>query len=159
MKCFDCPQKDASLVPWDSLSPSGGHGSVHSVPWQRVDSGVDWRVVWRSEAPLSRGGGGGERGNATSKSTGRSGRQNAATRRNMRRDERGTVQGPVKEQQPDGMSHTGGPERGLLVLPAPMAVYPNGQGPAPTLCQSPHDTRTAHSPWAHSSSCSDSVHD
>ena len=48
-----------------------------------------------------------ERGNDTSRSTGRSGRQNAATRRNMRREERVTVQGPVKEQQPDGMSHTG----------------------------------------------------
>ena len=42
------------------------------------------------------------------KSTGRSGRQNAAPRRNMRREERVTVQGPVKEQQPDGMSHRGG---------------------------------------------------
>ena len=31
-----------------------------------------------------------------------------ATRRNMRRGERVTVQGPVKEQQPDGMSHGGG---------------------------------------------------
>ena len=51
-----------------------------------------------------------ERGNDTSGSTGRSGRQNAATRRNMRREERVTVQGPVKEQQPDGMSHpTPGP--------------------------------------------------
>ena len=49
-----------------------------------------------------------ERGNNTSKSTGRSGRQKAATRRNMRREERVTVQGPVKEQQPDGMSHRGG---------------------------------------------------
>ena len=49
-----------------------------------------------------------ERGNDTSKSTGRSGRQNAATRRNMRREERVTVQGPVKEQRPDGMSHGGG---------------------------------------------------
>ena len=48
-----------------------------------------------------------ERGNNTSKSTGRSGRQNAATRRNMRREERVTVQGPVKKQQPDGMSHRG----------------------------------------------------
>ena len=65
----------------------------------------------------SGGGGGGnpntpttglcERGNDTSKSTGRSGRQKAATRRNMRREERVTVQGPVKEQQPDGMSHRG----------------------------------------------------
>ena len=49
-----------------------------------------------------------ERGNDTRKSTGRSGRQNAATRRNMRRGERVTVQGPVKKQQPDGMSHRGG---------------------------------------------------
>ena len=48
-----------------------------------------------------------ERGKDTSKSTGRSGRQNAATRRNMRREERVTVQRPVKEQQPDGMSHGG----------------------------------------------------
>ena len=48
-----------------------------------------------------------ERGNDTSKSTGRSGRQKAATRHNMRREERVTVQGPAKEQQPDGMSHRG----------------------------------------------------
>ena len=53
-----------------------------------------------------------ERGNDTSGSTGRSGRQNAATRRNMRRDERVTVQGPGKEQEPDGMSHGGGGEGG-----------------------------------------------
>ena len=43
-----------------------------------------------------------ERGNDTSGSTGRSGRQKAATRHNMRREERVTVQGPVKKQQPDG---------------------------------------------------------
>ena len=49
-----------------------------------------------------------ERGNDTSGSTGRSGRRNAATRRNMRREERVTVQGPVKKQQPNGMSHGGG---------------------------------------------------
>ena len=61
-----------------------------------------------------RGGGAGlrERGNDTSRSTGRSGRQNAATRRNMRREERVTVEGPVKEQQRDGLSHGGGPNRG-----------------------------------------------
>ena len=45
-----------------------------------------------------------ERGNDTRRSTGRSGRQNAAARRNMQREERVTVQGPVKKQQPDGMS-------------------------------------------------------
>ena len=49
-----------------------------------------------------------ERGNDTSKSTGRSSPQKAATRRNMRREEQVTVQGPIKEQQPDGMSHRGG---------------------------------------------------
>ena len=49
-----------------------------------------------------------ERRNDTSRSTGRSGRQNAATRRNMRREERVTVHGPVKKQQPDRMSHGGG---------------------------------------------------
>ena len=48
-----------------------------------------------------------ERGNDTSKSTGRSGRQNAVTRRNMRREEWVTAQGPVKKQPPDGMSHGG----------------------------------------------------
>ena len=37
------------------------------------------------------------------------GQQKAATQRNMRREERVTVQGPVKEQQPDGMSHRGVP--------------------------------------------------
>ena len=63
-----------------------------------------------------------ECGNDTSKSTGRSGRQKAATRRNMRREERVTVQGPIKKQQPDGMSH-----RGALGPPAPLkcnSVYP-----------------------------------
>ena len=49
-----------------------------------------------------------ERGNDASRSTGRSGRQNAATRRNTRRGEQVTVQGPVKKQDPDGMSHRGG---------------------------------------------------
>ena len=48
-----------------------------------------------------------ERGNDTSKSSGRNDRQKAATRRNMRREEQVTVQGPVKKQQPDGMSHRG----------------------------------------------------
>ena len=48
-----------------------------------------------------------ECGNDTSRSTGRSGRQKAATRRNMRREERVTVQAPVKKQQRDGMSHRG----------------------------------------------------
>ena len=37
----------------------------------------------------------------------RSGRQKAATRRNMRREERVTVQGPVEKQQTDGMSQRG----------------------------------------------------
>ena len=48
-----------------------------------------------------------QRGNDTSRNTDCSGRQNAATRHSMRREERVTVQGPVKKQQPDGMSHRG----------------------------------------------------
>ena len=36
------------------------------------------------------------------------GRQKAATQRNMRREERVTVQGPVKKQPPNGLSHGGG---------------------------------------------------
>ena len=60
-----------------------------------------------STAPVHQRRGSRARGNDTSKSTGRSGRQNAATRRNTRRAERVTVQGPVKKLQPDGMSHGG----------------------------------------------------
>ena len=56
-----------------------------------------------------------QRGKDTSRSKGRSGRQNAATRRSTRRAERVTVQGPVKKQQPDGMSHGGG--GGLMIEP------------------------------------------
>ena len=48
------------------------------------------------------------RGRGTSRNTGRSGRQNAVTRRSTRRAERVTVQGPVKKQQPDGVSTGGG---------------------------------------------------
>ena len=82
-----------------------------------------------------------ERRNDTSKSTGRSGRQNAATRRNMRREERVTVQGPVKEQQPDGMSHRGlgrGPQNGLRSSNRPpifgLLRMPPGTSPTPTPC-------------------------
>ena len=49
-----------------------------------------------------------ERGKDTSGSTGRSGRQKAATRRSTRREERVTVQGPVKKQQCDGISQREG---------------------------------------------------
>ena len=35
----------------------------------------------------------------------------------MQRDERGTVQGPVKKQQPDGMSHGGARERNFSTFP------------------------------------------
>ena len=54
--------------------------------------------VWQSMRKVN---GHREHANDTSKSTGRSGRQKATTRRNMPREERVTVQGPVKKQQPD----------------------------------------------------------
>ena len=60
-----------------------------------------------------------ERGNDTSRSTGGSSRQNAATRRSMRREGRVTVQGPVKKQQPDGMSHRGGGGNPKAAQPSP----------------------------------------
>ena len=82
--------------------------------WAKLSSGpsANQKFCSAPSAPLWGGGGGSNdgtprSGNDTSKSTGRSGRQKAATRRNMRREERVTVQGPVKEQQPDGMSHRG----------------------------------------------------
>ena len=52
----------------------------------------------------------------------------AATRRNMQREERVTVQGPVKEQQPNGMSHGGGgrvcPGKEHFSLPPPPFPLP-----------------------------------
>ena len=47
--------------------------------------------------------------NDTTRNTGRSGRQNAVTRHRTRREERMTVQGPVKKPQPGGMSQRGRP--------------------------------------------------
>ena len=41
----------------------------------------------------------------------------------MRREERVTVQGPVKKQQPDGMSHGGGGRWGPRKAPAPPAQH------------------------------------
>ena len=57
-----------------------------------------------------------ERGNNTLRSTGRSSRQNAATRRCTRREQRVTVQGPVKKLQPDGMSHRGWGGGGHIII-------------------------------------------
>ena len=107
--------------------------TLHMPLWYVISGRADWDTVAVAKlsqcdtlqcpqtpaprAPFERRGGGPspntpttglrERGNDTSRSTGRSGRQNAATRRNMRREGRVTVQGPVKEQQPDGMCHRG----------------------------------------------------
>ena len=91
---------------------------LHSGPWQigsvlrlllRSQGVTSWHPAYT--APGRSGGLGGstgegvgavmqgglrERGNDTSRSTGRSRRQNAATPRSMRREERVTVQGPVK---------------------------------------------------------------
>ena len=47
------------------------------------------------------------KGGGRLRSTGRSGRQKAATRRSTRREERVTVQGPVQKLQTDGVSHRG----------------------------------------------------
>ena len=86
-----------------SLSRASGGSPLES--WGGGGGGTSRRIQHSPGTPTA---GLRERGNDTSRSTGRSGRQNAATRRNMRRDERVTVQGPVNKQQPDGMSHRGG---------------------------------------------------
>ena len=41
----------------------------------------------------------------------------------MRREERVTVQGPVKEQQPDGMSHRGALCARCAILRSPQKIY------------------------------------
>ena len=93
-----------------------------------------------------------ERGNDTSRSTGRSGRQNTATQRNMRREERVTVQGPVKEHQPDGMSHRGRGGGGAEHSPAAPVAILNDVGSTsvhcgPFLVRAAHDCcRTARGP-------------
>ena len=99
---------------WRSGSPSRpspfltGHGFVATKPNNPSGEEANGTACHIQHSPNTPTTGLRERGNDTSKSTGRSGRQKAATRRNMRREERVTVQGPVKEQQPDGMSHRGG---------------------------------------------------
>ena len=76
------------------LGPFGGTGS-----WCRAVPLIEALCLGAAAANVS-GGRGSKRvwGGDTSRSTGRSGRQKAATRRNMRREERVTVQGPVKKQ-------------------------------------------------------------
>ena len=73
----------------------GGTSSIRQLPG--AANGTSRHIQHSPDTPTT---GLRERGNDTSGSTGRSGRQNAATRRNMRREERVTVQGPVKKQQP-----------------------------------------------------------
>ena len=70
--------------------------------WPECESTTFWIFVWRAGPP---GGGGAELDPVPLRTSPQGG--GAATRRNMRREERLTVQGPVKEQQPDGMSHRG----------------------------------------------------
>ena len=104
-----------TLAPALDTTSLRGDSSAPATPlvFPKISS---WTTTSAKTLGVLAGGGGGdtpttglrERGNDTSRSTGRSGRQNAATRRNMRREERVTVKGPVKEQQPDRMSHGGG---------------------------------------------------
>ena len=65
----------------------------------------------------------------------------------MRREERVTVQGPVKEQQPDGMSHRGGGEGGRRQpTKAPHDV--GGQTvPVPPLPTERREAHEGHAPW------------
>ena len=62
-------------------------------------------------------------GNDITRNTGRSGRQKALTRRSMRREERVTVQGPVKKPQPDGTSNKGGGGQAAPLPAIPHALH------------------------------------
>ena len=65
-------------------------------------------------------------GSDTSRNTGNRGRQNAATRRSAQREERPTVQGPVKKPQPNGISHGGGGVQHMAAqLEVPNPTQPN----------------------------------
>ena len=112
----DCPSEGSTKACSEQCGPQwGGGGGVRPCPnvipptqtirLQAGGAGEGHHIQHSPNTPTTALR---ERGNDTSKSTGRSGRQKAATRRNMRREERVTVQGPVKEQQPHGMSHRGG---------------------------------------------------
>ena len=73
-------------------------------------------------------------GNNTTRNTGRSGCQNAATQSNMRRKERVTVQGPVKKPQLDEMSHRGA--AGVHPLQAQACLYHSPPVPIPSPTES-----------------------
>ena len=95
-----------TLLPWACCAicqflwrEGGGHSTPHSAQPQHTNDG----------APQTR--------KRHQQEHGHSGRQNAATRRNMRRDEGVTVQGPVKNQRPDEMSHRGGGVRHWVTVP------------------------------------------
>ena len=76
--------------------------------------------------------------NDTSRSTDRRGRQNATTQHSRRREERMTVQAPVKKQQPNGMSHGGGVSSGgaqaALPLPGNAELWPGHHLTPPPPC-------------------------
>ena len=92
-----------------------------TVAFREAGLGVGW-APWR-------GGGYLPNANANAETTPAgapaAGRQKAATRRNMRREERVTVQSPLKKQQPDGMSHRGYlPLFQCITAPAPRSLSP-----------------------------------
>ena len=112
-----------SAIPW-SVGVTGrssikGEGVVLWEVGKRFARGRDAQTApaATSTAPGHQQRGTANAGNDTSRSTGHSGRQKAATRRNMQREERVTMQGPAKKQQRDGMSHRGGGGRSSPLTP------------------------------------------
>ena len=84
------------------------HGNVGEACGGRPACGGVWAAKSVRRPPAAQPKCTNYRGNDTTRSTGPSGRQSAATRRSTRTGERVTIQGPVKKPQPDGMSHGGG---------------------------------------------------
>ena len=126
--------------PMDQQRPSGPPQSPASGPAPEAQvpacAGACGRTCGRKALSGLR-----KHGNDTSKSTGCTGRHKAATRRNMRREETVTVQGPVKKQQPDGISHRGGGEgagRGLVDQHRPPLEAPLPGTSPPAQCSGVH---------------------
>ena len=125
-QCRCSPAPRGSSTEWATAGPlrrpverNGGPGKRRNLPQNRGGQNQGQRRghgaaqitqdTMRSRAPGAQSHGNTERQVVD----GRSSPQKAATCRNVRREEPVTVQGPVKKQQPDGMSHQGAIQRAV----------------------------------------------
>ena len=165
-RCLWCPRSRTGWRPLGAVPRGGGGGGQPAQPpIHQLLGAADAQTAHHihiQHSPITPTTGLRERGNDTSRSTGRSGRQNAATRRNMRSEERVTVQGPVKKQQPDGMSHGGGASvglpKGISLCTFPHAPSPLTHSPAACLAVGEHRQCVPHAAVGGQASCAEVCH-